>query len=103
VLLSEDDDRLYGIDHGVTFHPQPKLRTVIWEFGGTPLDSAWRRDLARLAEQLGTEGDPLADELCSLLTAREVAVTAGRAQALSRTRALPDIEEERRPYPWPPL
>jgi len=103
VLLSEDDGRLYGIDHGVTFHPQPKLRTVIWELGGTPLDKSWRRDLARLAEQLGTEGDPLVDELSSLLTTREVAVTAARAQTLSRTRALPDIEEERRPYPWPPL
>jgi len=103
VLLDQDADRLYGIDHGVTFHPQPKLRTVIWELGGSPLQGEWRRDLKRLAEQLVREDDPLVQELCSLLSPREVAVTATRARALSRTRALPDVEEEQRPYPWPPL
>lgn len=103
VLLNEDDNRLYGIDHGVTFHPQPKLRTVIWELGGTPLQDGWRRDLSRLAEHLRAEGSPLFQELCSLLSTREIAVTAARAEALSHTRTLPDIEEEQRPYPWPPL
>lgn len=103
VLLGEQDGRLHGIDHGVTFHPQPKLRTVIWELGGRRVDDGPRRDLARVAEALATTGGPLTAELCELLSAREVAITAARAEALTTIRALPKLPRDRRPYPWPPL
>ena len=103
VLLGEGDARLYGIDHGVTFHPQPKLRTVIWELGGRPLERSWRADMARLGDILHSPDDPLVRRLCSLLSGREIAATAARAQALAATAALPVLDEERRPYPWPPL
>ncbi len=102
-VLLDDDGHLWGIDHGVCFHPQPKLRTVIWELGGWPVADAWRADLARVAEGAATRGSPLATKLCELLSPQEVALTARRAEALVRARRLPAVEESRRPYPWPPL
>jgi len=102
-VLLGDDGRLWGIDHGVCFHAQPKLRTVIWDLGGWPISDEWRADLARVAQALDTDGSRLATELCELLSPVEVAVTGRRARALSRATALPRIAESRRPYPWPPL
>src|SRR5690606_500174 len=42
--------RLWGIDHGICFHVEPKLRTVIWEFGGTPIPEALKSDLRAVRE-----------------------------------------------------
>jgi uncharacterized repeat protein (TIGR03843 family) len=103
VLLGEEDGRIWGIDHGVTFHPQPKLRTVMWDLGGRPVTDADRADLMRLAETLHTDGDPLCAELGELLTPREIAVTAARVERVARMKALPDLPQDRRPYPWPPV
>lgn len=103
VLLGESDGRLHGIDHGVTFHPQPKLRTVIWDLGGRRVEEGARADLRRLAEAVGTAGNPLRAELCELLSEREVRVTGDRAEALTTLKVLPKVPEDRRPYPWPPL
>jgi uncharacterized repeat protein (TIGR03843 family) len=103
VILGEEDGRLHGIDHGVTFHPQAKLRTVIWDLGGRPVTAAARRDIAGLAEALSTANGELNAELCELLSAREVAMTAARAEALTAIRTLPNPPVDRRPYPWPPL
>lgn len=103
VLLGEADGRLHGIDHGVTFHTQPKLRTVIWDLGGRRVEAPIRADLARIAEELATDGGSLTTQLCELLSAREVAATTQRAEALIRLKSLPRVPSDRRPYPWPPL
>ncbi len=103
VLLADADGRLWGIDHGVTFHVQPKLRTVIWDLGGTPVDPAWSDDLCRLAAAVGTAGDPLTAQLADLLSAEELALLAVRAERFATLRTLPTIPEDRRPYPWPPI
>lgn len=102
VLLGAADGRIHGIDHGLTFHVQPKLRTVIWEFAGRPISAEEHADLRRLAEAMTTAG-PLSADLCDLLNPAEVDVLAARAAVLAETPALPDIDEDRRPYPWPPL
>jgi uncharacterized repeat protein (TIGR03843 family) len=102
VLLS-DDGRIRGIDHGLTFHVEPKLRTVIWELGGRPLADELRADLGRLARVLADDEEPLTTALGALLHPDEVAALAQRASILRGLRALPDIEPEQRPYPWPPL
>jgi len=44
--LRGEDGHIWGIDHGLTFHAQPKLRTVIWDFGGEPIPKELLRDLA---------------------------------------------------------
>lgn len=97
------DGHLWGVDHGLTFHVQTKLRTVIWEFGGVALEGEWRADLARLLAALGRSEEPLTLRLAELLAPAEVTALELRAAALVEARSLPAIEESRRPYPWPPL
>ena len=93
-------DRLVGIDHGLTFHPQPKLRTVIWDLGGAAIADTWRADLERLSATLRTDdGAVVAD----LLAADEVEVLGRRAELLADAEVLPDPPADRRPYPWPPV
>lgn len=102
VLWSDHDDRLFAIDHGLTFHAQPKLRTVVWDLGGARVPAPWRADLARLEDAL-RGGASVAEELTSLLTPQELALLERRARLLSVTDTLPDVSPDRRPYPWPPL
>jgi uncharacterized repeat protein (TIGR03843 family) len=85
---------IYGVDHGLTFQTSPRLRTVIWEFGGQPIPETWRSDLARLAEA------PL-DELDELLDDAEIAALRRRAAAVADLPAIPLVSEEYRHYPWP--
>ncbi len=92
--LLTSDGSLYGVDHGLTFHTTPRLRTVIWEFGGQPLPEAWRDDLCCLAAA------PL-DELAELLDDAEIAALRRRAQAVAELPAVPQVAEEHRHYPWP--
>jgi hypothetical protein len=99
VLRVRDDNRLVGIDHGLTFHPQPKLRTVIWDLGAAAITPAWRADLERLAAVLRDGVGPVED----LLTAEEVSVLGRRAGLLAGATTLPDPPADRRPYPWPPV
>ena len=100
VLRAVERDRLFGIDHGLTFHTQPKLRTVIWELGGTAISDGWRADLRRLVTTLrNARGDLLAD----LLAVDEVAVLTRRAELLAERETLPALPADRRPYPWPPV
>ena len=102
VLLAADD-HIWGCDHGLTFHVEPKLRTVIWEFGGMTLDPSWCEDLRRLAADLSAPEQPPASHLQALLSPPEVAMLARRALALATSGMLPDPPEEERPYPWPPI
>lgn len=101
VLLGEDDF-LYGCDHGLTFHAQPKLRTVIWDYVGAPI-KAWHDDVARLAEALRRPRGPLATELALLLAPYELEALAARAEQVTTMPTLPDLPEDHRPYPWPLL
>jgi uncharacterized repeat protein (TIGR03843 family) len=97
------DGMIVGVDHGLTFHVEPKLRTVIWELGGHPIPAAWRADLRRLASALAEGSAPEVAGLAQLLGEAELEMLAFRAEALAEWEALPDLPEDERPYPWPPL
>jgi len=86
------DGHIWGIDHGVCFHDEPKLRTVIWDFAGEPIDDEWRADVERLVDE-----PPLLDDL---LSPPEVAAFSRRVAAVAKLRRLPDPAGDR-PYPWP--
>jgi uncharacterized repeat protein (TIGR03843 family) len=90
--LLTDDGHIWGIDHGVCFHDEPKLRTVIWDFAGEAIDAAILEDVARVA----VDPPPLDD----LLSAREIAALSRRAAAVARLKRFPDPVGDR-PYPWP--
>jgi len=73
--------RVWGIDHGLCFAAEFKLRTVIWEFGGEPIEETLRARVAAVAESV-----PL--EVATLLEAGEVAAIAERART-RRAGAIP--------------
>jgi uncharacterized repeat protein (TIGR03843 family) len=88
------DGHILGVDHGLSFQTSPRLRTVIWEFGGQPIPDAWREDLNRVAE---TDLAVLDD----LLDPSEVAAFRRRALAVAEMGTIPSVAEEYRHYPWP--
>jgi hypothetical protein len=98
--LLDPDGGIWVIDHGVCFHTDPKLRTVIWEFAGHQLPRRLLRDLERVAGQLRTGA--LRESLRSHLSDVELDATARRAERLVRTGRFPRPSGSR-PYPWPPV
>ena len=96
--LAGEDGRVWAIDHGVCFHVEPKLRTVLWDLAGRRLEAAMVADLEALAGQVA--GGELGDHLGMLLAADEVAAVAERATALAGAGRLP-APGSGRPYPWP--
>jgi uncharacterized repeat protein (TIGR03843 family) len=102
VLLEEMADgppRLRGVDHGVSFNVDPKLRTVIWDLVGRPVPAAHRRDLARLADALDAT---VGERLDGLLRGAELDVLRARVERLTALEELPP-PSGRHPYPWPLL
>ncbi len=86
------DGHVWGIDHGVCFHDEPKLRTVIWDFAGEPIEPDLVADVARLLT------DP--PDFEGLLGAPELAAFGRRVEAVLRRPRFPDPVGDR-PYPWP--
>lgn len=101
-LLPAPDGRLYGIDHGVTFHAEDKLRTLLWGWAGEPLTDEAREVLAGLAAELA-EGAPLATRLAELITAVELAAVRDRVAHLLRTGTHPQPSGQWPSIPWPPV
>lgn len=97
------DGRVWGIDHGICFHAEYKLRTVIWEFSCEPIEENYLSDLAALRSALLNAGSPLMKRLESLLSAAEFAAMRKRIDHLLRTRCYPSPLPHRRNYPWPPI
>ncbi len=97
------EQRLWAIDHGLTFHTEYKLRTVLWEFSSEPIEPLLLDDLDELRMQLAGNGSDLMQELCALLGAAERRAFLLRVQALLRTGCFPAPVPQRRNYPWPPV
>jgi uncharacterized repeat protein (TIGR03843 family) len=93
--LLDEDGRIWGIDHGLCFHPHPKLRTVIWDFAGTPVPDEQMEGIRRLA--LAAEVPP---GLAGLLSPVEVEALIARAAALVRSPVFPPVRSARA-FPWP--
>ncbi|MFD9375669.1 SCO1664 family protein [Streptomyces sp. NPDC059999] len=101
-LLPAPDGRLYGIDHGVTFHTEDKLRTLLWGWAGESLTDEARSALASLADQLA-DGGPLATRLAELITAVELDAVRARVAHLVRTGTHPKPSGQWPAIPWPPV
>jgi uncharacterized repeat protein (TIGR03843 family) len=99
-VLHTPDGLVHGVDHGVCFHVENKLRTVLWGWVGRRLPDTERSVLRRLRRDL--TGD-LGDQLCRLLTAAEVAATVRRVDRLLRTGVFPEPLPGRPAVPWPPV
>jgi uncharacterized repeat protein (TIGR03843 family) len=90
----------YGVDHGVSFHTDPKLRTVLWGWAGSPLVEEEVSGLHVLAEALDAE---LAEALRPLLTAFEIEATRRRVARLLRVGELPIPRGDWPAIPLPPF
>jgi uncharacterized repeat protein (TIGR03843 family) len=99
-LLPRPDGRVLGVDHGVTFHTDDKLRTVLWGWRGEPLPDEAVAVLSELRARL--EGD-LADALGRLLRRAEVRATVARVDRLLTTRRHPEPSADWPALPWPPF
>ncbi|MGW3654566.1 SCO1664 family protein [Streptomyces sp. NPDC005151] len=101
-LLPAPDGRLYGIDHGVTFNADDKLRTLLWGWAGEPLTAEAVDVLDRLAEELAP-GTALVTRLAELITAAEIDALRGRVEALRVTGRHPGPSGGWPAIPWPPV
>lgn len=99
-LLLDRKGRIWAIDNALTFHPLPKLRTVIWDFAGETIPSRYLADLSRFQEQLNTP-TPIKKALRALLSPEEIAALQERLATLLESGVFPYPDPTRRQLPWP--
>jgi hypothetical protein len=87
--------KLWAIDHGLCFHEEDKLRTVIWDFAGEPIPGSLLTRLSRLSACRA--------DLQRYLSPGEVTALQSRAEALLAGRVFPHPPADRRAFPYPPL
>jgi uncharacterized repeat protein (TIGR03843 family) len=99
-LLPVGDGHVYGVDHGVTFHVEDKLRTVLWQWAGEPLPA---EAIDALVDLRGTLDRDLGDRLHELLTTHEVRRTIRRVDDLLAIGRHPEPSGDWPAVPWPPM
>lgn len=92
-VLIDGDDHIWGIDHGLCFSADFKLRTVVWEFGGEPIDPTLIDVIRPITQRV-----PL--EIATLLDDDEIAALQERAQWVTANPVFP-VDQSGRRYPWP--
>jgi uncharacterized repeat protein (TIGR03843 family) len=97
-LLPLADGTVLGIDHGLTFHAEDKLRTLLWGFADRALEPGERVELERLRAD-----DELAARLAELVSLPELAAFHARIETLLTDGILPGPDGRMRPVPWPPI
>jgi uncharacterized repeat protein (TIGR03843 family) len=96
--LIDEHDHIWGVDHGVAFHAQWKVRTVIWDFANEPLPESVREDLARVGGELR---GALAGRFRELLDRFELDAVRARIDHLLARGVLPEADPGYHSYPWP--
>jgi hypothetical protein len=102
-VLVDPDGSLWAIDHGITFHREPKLRTVIWDFAGEPLPPVLLAGVRALADDLADPDSGPASDLAPLLSRAEIAAIRRRALRLVADGTLPVPDPDGHVIPWPPV
>jgi len=95
VFFENDTRKLYAIDHGICFHAENKLRTVLWDFGGQKIPEDLLSPLSRITD--------LIPSLEPYLSPRETSALVARADSILKKRLFPRQPDDRRATPWPPL
>lgn len=98
-VLRSGPAHVAGIDHGLTFHEEPKLRTVLWGWADTPLDDAILVDLQAVANTWSS----VSARLDFLLTQSEITATADRLASLLSSRSFPGPDGAWPALPWPAM
>ena len=101
--LLGSDARVWAIDHGICFHDEYKLRTVIWEFADEPIEPDALGALDQLRCCLADPNDATRRELATLLTRHELDAVRTRLDRLMQAAVYPSPSPFRRNFPWPPV
>jgi uncharacterized repeat protein (TIGR03843 family) len=99
-VLEMPDGHRYGVDHGVTFHPEPRLRTILWGWVGQELVADEIDGVSRVRDAL--DGD-LGVTLGGLLDVEEIEACRQRCHRLLDEQVFPGPEGDMPAIPWPPL
>jgi hypothetical protein len=110
-ILIDPGQHMWLIDHGLCFHTEEKLRTVIWDFAGEAIPENLNHGLRKLLHQLKppdpSEPDQPASEFLSSLHRyihhAEIAALARRTERLLASGCFSNPDPNRRQYPWPPV
>jgi uncharacterized repeat protein (TIGR03843 family) len=100
-VLAMGDGHRYGVDHGVSFHVDNKLRTVLWGWADQPVHDDDAAAVARLAEQLHDPAGELRQVLGDLLAPAEIAALLTRCEALLEHGLMPLPSGDWPAIPWP--
>lgn len=99
--LKGSDGRLWAIDHGICFHAEPKLRTILWDYAGQEIRDDILEDLRGLQRHMQAS-DYQMKIIDSLLSADEIASFRRRVDRLIQSRRFPSPSGGRN-VPWPPI
>jgi uncharacterized repeat protein (TIGR03843 family) len=99
--LIDQGSEVWAIDHGLTFHVDQKLRTVIWDFAGHPAPERLRDDLEQVAGALA--GGELSDQLSELISRQEIAALRRRVEEVLRPSWRFPHPASSWSVPWPPV
>ena len=106
VIIEEGTRKMWLIDHGLCFHEDDKLRTVIWDYAGEPIPDDLLEPLAHLPPDPSTgsgQANNLLADLQPYLSSREISALLARAKNLLSSRVFPYPPEHRRAFPYPPV
>ena len=95
VIFETGTHKLFAIDHGICFHEEDKLRTVLWDFGGQTIPDELLSPLSKI-----TDLTPLLEPY---LSPNEISALHTRADSILQKRLFPRQPRDRRALPWPPL
>ena len=110
-ILFDPNRKIWLIDHGICFHVQEKLRTVVWDYSGEGIPEELCRDLSQLRQKIASQQiDPNSpstqagfSRLNHYLSPTEIAALLQRADRLVAAGRFPDPDPGRRHYPWPAI
>lgn len=100
-VLKGAEGVVWCIDHGLTFHVQAKLRTVIWDYAGQPIPNEWLAELRALRDKLRTDDAPEVRALARLIAHRELGALRRRLDDLLQSHRFPSAGRSRRSVPYP--
>ena len=100
-IIKDGQGLLWLIDHGICFHEQEKLRTVVWDFSGQEITEDILEEMKGYLQKLETGS--AAAELLAFLTEQEILALVNRGRWIINSGIFPEPDENRRSFPWPPV
>jgi hypothetical protein len=101
-ILLDENQHIWLIDHGVCFHEDDKLRTVVWDFAGETIPAELVESVRAMLQEFEPDCQ-LRRQLARYLKQNEIRALVRRAQAVVNGGRFPSQPEHRRAYPWPPV